>query len=129
MPTKSIGFKTFAPPQKLYNEVQDISRRRLLQILARLDVITVGKVDKVLRNVTPNGREYLERVYERAIEAGLTPLAIPYVVVGILILFGFSKRISRSRLKKIISKSPLLKPIEEAIYGLPKNAIKKGTDA
>jgi ppGpp synthetase/RelA/SpoT-type nucleotidyltranferase len=115
--SKSLGYKTYSPPKQLYSEVQEISRRRLLQILGRLGVTTVEEIDDILKKVLPEGREYLESVYLRAVETGLTPLAIPYVVIGILILFGVKDRISRSRLRKIIAKSPLLKPIEEAMYG------------
>ena len=124
--SKALGYRSYDPPPRIHSEVQDMSRRRLLQILGRLEVETVAEVDALLQSVFPTGEQSLKKLYERAIEVGLTPLAIPYVVIGILILFASRKKMSRSKMRRIVDGSPLLKPLEEAIYGVAKAGSRKG---
>lgn len=115
--SRSVGFKEYTPPADLGTEVQDISRRRLLQILKRLDVTSLEEVADALEGVHDEGKEILGEVCEATTKLGLTPLAIPYVVVGILILFAFRERLTPELLHELIDKSPLVKPIEQVLFG------------
>lgn len=112
----AVGFRAYRPPADLAEEVQDVSRRRLLQILRSMDVTTIAQVAEALRSVEKEGRDVLRRVLEAAERRGLTPLAIPYVIVGILMLYSRRQALTRPMLRQIIQKSPLLKPVEEVIF-------------
>lgn len=125
--SRQLGYKAYDPPPKVYNEVQDISRRRLLQILGRLHIETVAEVHTLLEEIFPEGEQSLKKLFRSATEVGLTPLAIPYVVIGVLILFASGKKLSRSRMRKVIEGSPLIGPLEQAIYGTTKSTGRKSS--
>ena len=114
--SRSVGFKAYSPPSGLDEEVQDISRRRLLQILRAMEITSLEEVADSLERIHDEGKDVLAKVCESAGNHGLTPLAIPYVVVGILILYACKENLTKSLLRELIAKSPLIKPIEEVLF-------------
>ena len=81
-----------------------------------MEITSLEEVADALERIHDEGKEVLAKVCEAAGNHGLTPLSIPYVVVGILILYACRKKLTKSLLRDIIAKSPLIKPIEEVLF-------------